>query len=157
MVKPENTEHLTYRIIKTRLLGGRAPCESQITAPLDGENVGSQGKVHGKARIPTGSSLWVLAHLKSPQEDKWWPQGGGAASIDKDGTWVVEVSYGMARGDIGKDFEIALAVVSEHVNTSLRQWVQRADQTDQYLPIAFPNVIDGCPLPKITVKKKSFE
>jgi|GEM_PF-1563241 len=135
---------------------GRAPCESQITAPSDGGNVGSQGKVHGKARIPTGSYLWVLAHLKSPQEDKWWPLGGGAASIDQDGTWVVEVSYGMAR-DIGKDFEIALAVVSEHVNTSLQQWVQRTEQTNQYLPIAFPNVIDGCPPVTIAVKKKSHE
>jgi hypothetical protein len=136
---------------------GKAPCEIQITAPSPGENVGSQGEVYGKARIPTGSYLWVLAHLKSPPEDKWWPQGGGAASSDKDGPWEVAVSYGMARGDIGKEFEIAVAVVSEDVNTSLQQWVQRADQTGQYLPIAFPKVINGCPLPKITVKKTSLE
>jgi hypothetical protein len=130
-------------------------CEIRITAPSPGDKVGKQGKVEGKGKIPTGSYLWVLAHVKYLTED-WWPQGRRAAAINEDSSWMVLTGYGEPP-DIGADFEIALAVVNEQVNTQLRQWVQKGDQTGKYPPIEFPNVIGGCPPVKITVNKSSHE
>ena len=131
---------------------GRATtCELEITTPSPGDKVDRRGRVQGRAKIPAGSYLWVLAHVKYLRED-WWPQGGRAAAIDANGTWEIMAFYGEPQ-DIGEDFEIALAVVNEPMNTQLRQWAQKGKQTGKYPPIEFPNTIDGCPPVKITVSK----
>jgi len=131
--------------------GKATTCELAITTPSPGDKVDSQGKVQGRAKIPARSYLWVLAHVKYLRED-WWPQGRRAAAIDENGTWEIMAFYGGPQ-DIGEDFEIALAVVNEPVNTQLRQRAQRGEQTTKYPPIEFPNTIDGCPPVKITVSK----
>ena len=128
-------------------------CEIKITSPSAGNQVGARGKVEGEAKIPAGSYLWVLAHVKFLKED-WWPQGRKAVFIDQDGTWGVLAGYGGPQ-DKGEDFEIALAVVNEQTNEQLRRWVEKAEETKKYPPLVFPSVIDGCPPYKITVKKTS--
>ena len=57
-----------------------AVCTVNVSTPLPGDNVGRDGKVRGTAKIPAGTYLWVLSHIKDLTEE-WWPQAGRPASI----------------------------------------------------------------------------
>jgi hypothetical protein len=128
-------------------------CQVKVVTPQAGDKVGAEGRVRGTAKIPNGTYLWVLDHMKDLTEE-WWPQGGRPASINSQtGEWVIIAAYGRAR-DVKEDFEVAAVVVDGNTNTTLRDWFKDAKAKD-YPPIEFPNSIDGCPPIKITVRKTS--
>lgn len=128
-------------------------CDVKINTPRPGDGVGSEGRVRGTATVPPGTFLWVLAHMKDLVAE-WWPQGGRAAVIEGDKTWVIVVGYGQPR-DIGEDFEVAAVVVDANTNKDLQIWFAEAKKTKSYEPIPFPSSVGGCVPVKVTVKKKS--
>jgi hypothetical protein len=124
-----------------------------VSTPLPGDNVGRDGKVRGTAKIPAGTYLWVLSHIKDLTEE-WWPQAGRPASIDpQTGEWVIIVGYGRAE-DVKQDFEVAVVVVNDGTNSILRDWFKDAKAKD-YPPIGFPTSIDGCTPIRVVVHKTS--
>jgi hypothetical protein len=122
-------------------------CDITIAVPKQGEKVDATGTVEGKAKVPEKCHLWVLAHRLGL--NGWWPQGGGAASVGSDGTWEVTVFYGEAR-DVGSKFEVAAVVVGDEDNKKLERWVAEAPGKG-YPPIVFPNIVEGCPVRRVTV------
>jgi hypothetical protein len=82
-------------------------CPVEILSPRSGAIVAGAGIVEGSAELPADSHLWVLARRKD--FDGWWPQGGGAATLDQN-RWSVPVRYGEPH-DAGYDFEIVAVVV----------------------------------------------
>ncbi len=130
-----------------------ATCEVKLSTPQPGDNVGRDARVRGTAKIPTGTYLWVLDHMKDLTEE-WWPQGGRPASIDpQNGEWVIVAAYGRAE-DVKQDFEVAVVVVGANTNSLLRDWFKDAKAKD-YPPIDFPTPIDGCPPIRVVVHKTS--
>lgn len=128
-------------------------CKVEITTPKPGDQVGESGKVRGTARIPDGTHLWVLAHMKDLVAE-WWPQGGRAAVVEPNGEWVIVTGYGLAR-DIGEAFEVAAVVVDANTHHRLLNWVNRAKETGDYPPIEFPTPLDECVPVKVVVEKVS--
>jgi hypothetical protein len=126
------------------------PCAVTITAPKPGDQVTGEGEVRGIARVPNGTYLWVLAHPKAYAAE-WWPQGGRPALIEPEGGWVIVTAYGRPR-DVGKPFEVAVAVVDAGTNSTLLDWVKTAKERE-YPPIAFPPTAEGCVPVKVTVTK----
>ena len=122
-------------------------CAVEINEPRAGANVRGDALVRGKAKIPSNSYLWILAHRKGLKG--WWPQGGGDADI-KEGEWEVLVKFGTI-GEIG-EFEIAAVVVDQLANEDLKIWVKDAPH-NKYPPTSFPNPIGGCPIKTVTVVK----
>jgi hypothetical protein len=118
-----------------------ATCVVTISTPEPGDDVGRQGPVRGNAKIPPGTYLWVLAHMKDLTGD-WWPQGGRPALFDPKGDWVIITGYGRPE-DVNQDFEIRVVVVGANTNTLLRDWFKDAKAKD-YPPIESPTPIDGC-------------
>jgi len=134
--------------------GNRAPqekglvCSIAILDPLQGAAVGGGSTVSGTATLPTNSHLWILAHKKPI--NAWWPQGGGETPVDA-GKWAVDVTFGIAT-DKG-DFEIVAVAVDDNVNNSLNNWVATAP-SNNYAPIRFPTVTEGCSTAKVIVDKR---
>ena len=139
------------RDASTALAQQAAKCEVKITTPQPGDRVGKEGRVRGTATIPTGTYLWVLAHMKDLVAE-WWPQGGRPAVI-KNGEWVIITAYGRA-DDIKQQFEVAAVVVDANTNTRLLDWFKTVREKD-YPPIEFPDSVEGCVPIKITVTKTS--
>lgn len=127
------------------------PCQVIISAPLQGAKVGAEGRVRGTAKIPAGTHLWVLAHMKDLAAE-WWPQGGREALINADGTWVIITGYGQPR-DSGEQFEVAAVVVNEGTHSLLKKWFDDSVRRQSYPPIPFPDIVQGCGFAKVTVTK----
>jgi hypothetical protein len=145
---------LTAECVCTPLTFAQQPgsgdtCSMEITNPKEGEGVGADGEVSGKAIIPPGKSLWVFVHRKGLQG--WWPQGGGPAGLDQ-GNWQVSVTYGLLR-DIGRDFEVVALAVESEANTTLKAWFERADRTGTYSPMDLPTTSANCSIARVTVRK----
>jgi hypothetical protein len=128
-------------------------CEVKITTPQPGDKVGKSGRVRGTAKIPNGTYLWVLAHMKDLVAE-WWPQGGRPAVIDPDEGWVIITGYGAAE-DVNQQFEVAAVVVDANTNTRLRAWVEECKKRNDYPPIEFPDAVSGCVPVKVVVNKTS--
>lgn len=128
-------------------------CTVEITTPKPGDQVGRSGKVRGTAGIPSGTHLWVLAHMKDLVLE-WWPQGGRPAVIENGGEWVIIAGYGVA-DDVGELFEIAAVVVDANTNRRLLDWVKTGNETGQYPPIPLPTPVDACVPVKVVVEKVS--
>jgi hypothetical protein len=127
-------------------------CEVQVTTPKPGDKVGKEGWVRGTATLPPGTFLWVLDHMKD-LDAEWWPQGGRPAVVKSDRRWAIRAGYGRQQ-DIGEDFEIAAIVVDQNTNNNLLNWFKTAKAQD-YPPLTFPSVVDGCKPFTITVNKTS--
>lgn len=125
-------------------------CSVSIVNPKGGQIVNEDANVDGKAAIPPGRFLWLFSHRKGLQ--LWWPQGGGAATISKDGKWQIVVTFGTER-DVGREFEVAAVVVDSDTNERLRAWVTRAEETGRYPGIQLPSAVSGCRIADITVTK----
>jgi len=125
-----------------------AGCQVTITAPIEGERVGPNGTARGTAALPSQAHFWILAHVKD--FNGWWPQGGGPVNI-KEGRWSVLVTYGRPP-DVGRQFEVAAAVVSEQTDSELRRWVVEAPDKD-YPPTDFPNTVESCVPVRVTVER----
>lgn len=123
-------------------------CSIEIRSPRQGDQIGRQGMVRGKAAIPEDAYLWVLVHIIGLRG--WWPQGGGSAELIDD-EWEVLAFYGQAR-DVGNDFDIAVAVVDTDTNSRLEKWVENGNP---WPPIPFPNTVSGCAPVRFRVVKTS--
>jgi len=132
----------------TRAVFGRQ-CQVEITSPEPAAETGAEGMVIGRANIPAGTHLWLLARRKDVAG--WWPQGGAAAEI-RHGEWSLPVRYGEP-SDAGKEFEIAAVVVDEHTHHRLAQWVEQGKRTGHHSPIAFPKTVAVSAPAKRTVRK----
>jgi len=125
-------------------------CAVVITDPHNGDSVQADGSVTGTATVPPGTHLWIFAHRRGL--GLWWPQGGGSPQITDKGKWEALVTYGTPR-DVGNDFEITTAVVADEDNNHLFNWVKKAEATGQYPGIRLPASVEGCPTPRVVVKK----
>ncbi len=128
----------------------RESCTTSIDQPKQGENVGPDGNVSGRANTAPGTFAWILARKQNI--NGWWPQSNGALEIKPDGTYSAYVTYGKD-GDKGP-FEVSAVIVDSAVNEALNRWVDRANSTGQYPPLRFPNVHDGCTITKVVVNKQ---
>lgn len=115
---------------------GRLKSVVQILSPRRGEQVGHAGVVQGRATVPAGAYLWVLAHRKDV--NGWWPQGDGAVPV-ANGCWSAQVNYGGPQ-DAGFQFEIAAVVVTQAVHESWLGWVQSVKNTGLFPPVQLPTV-----------------
>lgn len=112
----------------------KAECVVQILSPRRGEEVAHTGVVRGRATLPAGTYLWVLAHRKDV--DGWWPQGDGPVAVVDD-SWTVQVNYGGPQ-DAGFQFEIGVVVVTQMVDERWREWVQKVKNTGLFPPVQLP-------------------
>lgn len=137
-------------------LGSSLPPEPEIkveiTVPTrDGIQVGEGMTVEGKASIPSGNYLWVLAHRIKGYKRVWWPQN--EAEIDPvTKKWEVRVVFGGPQ-DIGYDFGIAAIVVNEKEHLKLQDYQDKAMASGKWRPIPMPPTV----FPPVirTVKKVS--
>ncbi len=126
------------------------PCQISITSPQDGDTVGRKALVKGTAKIPPNALLWGLISINGLYG--FWPQGGGPAILI-DGDWTVLSFFGQEH-DIGNEFVIYEVAVDETADTALQRWVRRGVDTGYYPPLtSFPNVVEGCPIARVTVTK----
>jgi hypothetical protein len=125
-------------------------CTVTITSPKTGEKHGPDVLVKGAAAVPAGRHLWVFAHRKGVAI--WWPQGGGAATVER-GEYSVLASLGGPQ-DLGADFEILAQVLEGSDDATLNAWFKVAEQTGKYPGMRLPPAADGCGTPpKVTVTK----
>jgi hypothetical protein len=126
-------------------------CEVTVTSPKTGAKAGPDVLASGRASVPSGHALWAFAHRKGLAI--WWPQGGGAAAIDRSGEYAVLVSLGGPQ-DVGADFEILLQVVDRADSAKLDAWFKRATETGNYPGMTLPPFVSGCGVPpRVTVVK----
>jgi hypothetical protein len=121
----------------------------EILSPEPAAETGAEGIVSGRANIPAGTYLWLLARRKDVAG--WWPQGGMAAEI-RQGDWSSPVRYGEP-SDAGKEFELAAVVVDERTHRRLAQWVEQGRRTGHHPPIAFPKTVPVSAPARRTVRK----
>lgn len=140
---------LFWRFPSTGQQKENSQCTIEILSPKEGEHVGGTASVIGRAHIPEGKDLWLFDHVKGLA--LWWPQGAGPANVE-DGKWEVLATFGGDQ-DIGRNFEIALAVLEPAETKELLQWFKEADKTGKYPGLRFPPVVHGCPVPRVTVNK----
>jgi hypothetical protein len=100
-----------------------------------GTQVGCTLAVEGTAALPGGQHLWVFVH-RADFEGVWWPQNEG--KIDPTTLkWSVRVTFGGAQ-DIGENFDIAVAPVTDSEHTKLRDYRIKAMTSGKWLPIEMP-------------------
>lgn len=120
--------------LRRTLAKGRSPCAPKILTPANGAIVAETGMVKGSVALAADSHLWVLVRRKD--FDGWWPQGGGAAAVERT-QWSVPVTYGGAQ-DAGFDFEIAALVVAPSTHELWTDWVARVKETGRFPPVPLP-------------------
>jgi hypothetical protein len=113
---------------------GKTECVAQILSPRRGEEVAHSGVVRGRATLPAGGYLWVLAHRKDV--NGWWPRGEGPVAIVND-SWTVQVNYGDSK-DSGFQVEIAAVIVTQAVHERWLEWVQNVKNTGIFPPVQLP-------------------
>lgn len=121
--------------LKRRIDRGSPRCAVAILAPQSGAAVADAGAVEGSVTLPADGYLWVLVRRKDI--DGWWPQGGGAVSVEGN-QWRVLVTYGGSQ-DVGSEFEIAALVVGPSTHELLTEWVARVTETGLFPPVRLPS------------------
>jgi len=130
-----------------------AACKVDIRSPKSGDTVEMEIQVQGSASVPPGAYLWILAHRKGIAQ--WWPQGGGAARIEK-GDFDVYVTLGLDR-DSGRTFETMAIVLDKAGNAELEKWVSNSDAKQNWsIGLKVPSPMPGCEaqVRTIVVKRK---
>lgn len=130
----------------------KTDCRVEITEPKNGERVGEQELISGRAEIPPDAYLWVFSHREGLAT--WWPQGDGAATIE-DKTWSVPAGFGDP-GETGV-FEVAAVPVDADMNLTLETWrrdSQREGRYLKYLGMPLPAVVEGCGRPPRIILSK---
>jgi hypothetical protein len=123
-------------------------CIISITEPRNNVTVGRETTVKGKAEIPRGNYLWVLAR-RSDFKPLWWPQR--EAEIDpRTKKWSATSVFGGAQ-DIGWNFDIGVISVDKKGHTFLKDYWIKAMRTGNWKPIEMPQT--SCPPTTIKVKK----
>lgn len=123
-------------------------CDIVITEPQDNAAVGREIIVKGKANIPRGSYLWVLAR-RNDFKPLWWPQR--EAEIDpRTKKWSATAVFGVAQ-DVGWTFDIGVIAVDKSGHSFLKNYWLKAMRTGDWRPIEIPET--QCPPKIIKVKK----
>ena len=116
-------------------------CSVNFTTPQSGDRVAGEGDASGLAKdLPAGAHVWIFAHRRGL--GLWWPQGAGAAKV-REGKWRAYVTYGQNR-DLGSDFELTTAALSDADDADMNNWIKRAEDTGQYPGIRLPASLQGC-------------
>lgn len=121
--------------------GPGVACAVNITNPPNSATVGLTGNVGGTATIPPTKYLWIFAKIGGYQNQGWYPEGQGTATVTN-GTWNVLVTYGIP-ADRG-DFQIVAEILDAPENQRLTAWVANANANLVYKPIALPAPASGC-------------
>ena len=121
--------------VKRKISCGFSQATVEILTPRSGAMVATAGLVEGSAVMPSDSFLWVLARRKD--FDGWWPQGMGAALVDRN-RWRVSVMYGGPE-DNGWHFEIAALIVRPSTHELWTDWVARVKETGLFPPVQLPS------------------
>jgi len=121
--------------LKRNMTGRSSHCNVDILAPHSGALVSEAGIVEGSVALPTNSYLWILVRRKD--FDGWWPQGAGAAPVDRS-QWRMPVIYGGPQ-DAGCEFEIAALVVGQPTHELWTDWVARVKETGLFPPVRLPS------------------
>lgn len=129
--------------------GREEACKVEITDPKTGDSVGPEALVSGEASLPSGTYLWLFVHQKGLAI--WWPQGGGAATLERT-RWSVLATFGTPQNR-GAAFEITALVVDGPASAKLDAWCKTAEETGKYPGMRLPVFVKGCTPPKITVTK----
>ncbi len=120
--------------------------EITITSPKDEEQVQGYSIVTGTIRgeLPEGQYMRIISNIHSIP-GAWWPQGEAIKS--NNGYWNREVWLGFDKIDAGKNFTIAVILVSENDNKIFEKY----EKIGKYDPIPFPN--NATIMDKITVTR----
>jgi hypothetical protein len=122
----------------------------EIASPQNGSTVKDTVLVEGKAELPPGHHLWVLAGIVGTRD--WWPQGGGEAEIIAD-TWEVLARIGKEGGDWNMRFRVAAIAAPESVHDDLQRWVTHSANIGRWDPITMPNTSEECEVEIIKLTK----
>lgn len=126
----------------------KEPCVISITEPQNNATVGRETIVKGKAEIPRGNYLWVLAR-RSDFKPLWWPQR--EAEIDpRTKKWSATAVFGGPQ-DVGWNFDIGVIAVDKEGHAFLRDYWIKAMKTGDWRPIEIPQT--SCPPTTMKVKK----
>ncbi len=124
-------------------------CSTSFTSHNTGSVITTRPvNMSGTAKVPLKSHVWILVQAEG--FDGWYPQGNGERPITNS-KWVCTVFLGQL-GQTGY-YEIAIAVVNDDVNQSLKNWVKTA-QENGYPPIPFPDMFEKCTFSSIRVEKR---
>lgn len=110
-------------------------CKIEITSPTFRMDVSAKIEANGTAQNPSGTYIWVFARRKGLE--LWWPQPRGMV---REGSWRGPVYFGTL-DDVGSQFEVLAAVVTDDVDRRLRAWFSIAERTGAYPPIPLPQVL----------------
>jgi hypothetical protein len=124
-------------------------CSTSFTSHNTGSVITTRPvNMSGTAKVPINSHVWILVQAEG--FEGWYPQGNGERPITNS-KWVCTVFLGQP-GQTGY-YEIAIAVVNDDVNQTLKNWVKTA-QENGYPPIPFPDMIKNCSISTIRVEKR---
>lgn len=115
-----------------------ASCVFHVLEPYPEREVAGGVAVEGIALLPPGHHLWVFAR-RADFTPLWWPQGEGVPDPSS-GRWKVLASIGVPR-DVGRDFDLAVAVFAGEENTRLREWLAKGTASGEYQPLPMPTAV----------------
>jgi hypothetical protein len=138
-------------LVASQWVEAQNPCKLEIESPKSSDTVETEIQVQGSASIPPGTYLWILSHRKGIAQ--WWPEGGGAARIDKGG-FDVFVTLGKDK-DSGRTFEIMGIVLDKAGNAQLEKWVSDSDAKQNWdIGLKVPSPAVGCEAQVVTIAVK---
>jgi len=106
-----------------------------ITYPTNKSKVGREVLVRGKALIPGGQYLWILAR-RTDFKPLWWPQR--EAEVDPTtGEWKAIAILGGPQ-DIGWEFDVGVIVVNSEGHAKLQDYWIKSMQSGDWRPIQIP-------------------
>jgi len=115
-----------------------ASCVVQMLAPYPEQEVAAGVGVEGIALLPPGYHLWVFAR-RADFAPLWWPQGEGVPD-PASGRFKVLATIGVSQ-DVGRTFDLALAVFAEKEHAQLRDWLARAAASGDFRPLEMPAAV----------------
>lgn len=114
---------------------GQPSMAVKVERPQPGEGVGAEVAARGVATVPADHNLWLLAR-QTPFAPLWWPQR--PPTLDpSSGRWHGTVAVGVP-GDVGADFDIAVAVADAAAQSVLTEYLSSAMRSNDWRPIELP-------------------
>jgi hypothetical protein len=105
----------------------------------------SPTKVEGTVSkaLKEGEYMWIAVnHFVCPGD--WWPQTGGPIKpYAKTLTWKGIAYIGAGKQDIGKEFEIAVLIVDEELNSKFRDYMNECEEKQDWPPITKEKIQKG--------------
>jgi len=149
--QPTTTTPTTTTSTTTTIKPPTTTPEIKTISPKEGDEVPVAIIVSGtiSGELPKGQYMWVVIN-PHPSPGQWWPQGGRISPWR--GQWDVQTWVGREKEDIGKEFDIAVILVSEKDDQYYRNYLRTGQETGSYPGIPLPasaNILD-----RITVVRK---